>query len=87
MERRAVYDGKQDRQTMERNLKAILAAVGALLVFTALIQGYLSAVEEVAGLQVAKHSLNFCPNWVLGIATGALAVGLAWWVWPERKER
>jgi len=52
---------------------------GAMLLFFALLEGFHSAVEEVGGKALADHALVFCPNWLLGLVTGAFFVGLLWW--------
>jgi xanthine/uracil/vitamin C permease (AzgA family) len=65
---------------MRSLLLALGAGLGSLLLFFALLEGFHAAVREAAGSALADHSLRFCPNWLLGLVTGALAVGLLWWV-------
>jgi hypothetical protein len=59
--------------------RSILFALGLLVLFMALVGGFHRAVEEVGGKALADHTLDFCPNWAIGIATGACSVGLLWW--------
>jgi hypothetical protein len=68
-------------------LRISLASVGAWLFFVVLVDGYVRALEEVAGKALADHSVRFCPNWLLGLATGAFGVGLAWWVASSLRRR
>jgi hypothetical protein len=53
------------------------------VLYFATLRGFHGAVVEAGGLVLAEHTLrfcpNFCPNWGIGLVTGALAVGLAWW--------
>jgi hypothetical protein len=65
-------------------VKALLAGGGAVLAFVVLLDGFHRAVAEVAGDKLADHALQSCPNWYLGVATGAFAVGLAWWATARR---
>lgn len=60
-------------------MRGLMGAVGAFLLFAVVIDGYYRAVEEVGGKKLADHAMEFCPNWLLGMATGAFAVGLVWW--------
>ncbi len=60
-------------------LKVMLGALGCVVLFAVLLDGYFRALEEVAGKALADHAVRFCPNWLLGMATGAFGVGLAWW--------
>jgi hypothetical protein len=57
----------------------LLVTVGVFTVFLSVLEGFHRAVSEVGGIALANHTLYFCPNWLLGMATGGLAVGLAWW--------
>ena len=59
--------------------RSFLFAVGLLALFVLLLCGFHRAIEEMGGKALADHALDFCPNWALGVATGAFGVGLAWW--------
>jgi hypothetical protein len=70
---------------MNRILRLVLGEAGAWLCFIVLMDGYTRAVLEVAGggltgKSLSSHMVSFCRNWLLGVATGAFGVGLAWWV-------
>jgi hypothetical protein len=70
---------------MNRSLRLVLGAAGAWLCFIVLMDGYTRAVLEVGrggltGKALSNHMVSFCPNWLLGVATGAFGVGMAWWV-------
>ncbi len=60
-------------------MRCAMGAIGYLLFFAVLLDGYYKSLEEVAGKALADHAMKFCPNWLLGMATGAFAVGLVWW--------
>jgi hypothetical protein len=60
--------------------RLLLVTVGVFTVFLSALEGFHRAVEEVGGIALANHTLDFCPNWLLGVATGGFAVGLGWWI-------
>lgn len=68
-------------------LRILLAAAGAWLFFIVLVDGYMRALEEVAGKALVERAVMFCTNWLLGLATGAFGVGLAWWVASSIRRR
>ena len=65
-------------------IKGLLFAMGLLVLFIAIVEGYHRSLVEVAGLKIADHAMNYCPSWAVGMATGAFAVGLAWWASPRK---
>jgi len=60
-------------------MRVIMFGVGVLLYFAVLLDGYQRSLAEVAGLALAGHAMQSCPNWYLGLGTGAFGVGLVWW--------
>ena len=65
-------------------VKSLLLGIALVLLFAALVASYHTSVAEVAGMTIADHALKFCPNWLVGLVTGAFAVGLVWWAWSSR---
>lgn len=68
-----------------RVARVMMGAVGSWLLFVVLVDGYYKSLDEVAGKALADHAVKFCPNWLLGMATGAFAVGLLWWCVGRRR--
>ena len=60
--------------------KFLLIVAGVAVVFFSALEGFHRAVAEVGGIALADHTLDFCPNWLLGLMTGGFAVGLGWWL-------
>lgn len=71
---------------MRRLVFVFGVALGAVIFFFAVLRGFHDAVEEMGGRALADHSLDFCPNWLLGVFTGALGVGLCWWLRERMRE-
>lgn len=63
-----------------------MLAVGAFTTFAVVADGYYRAVEEMQVKHLEGHMQVCCPNWVLGMATGAFGVGLLWWAFYSRSE-
>jgi hypothetical protein len=67
-------------------MRAILISIGAVVGGLAAVQGTHNAIAEVGGIALADHALQSCPNWYLGLSTGAFMVGLAWWAtWKAKR--
>ena len=58
--------------------RGLLLIFGSFTVFYSALEGFHRAIKEVGGEALANHALYFCPNWLLGLATGGFAVGLCW---------
>lgn len=59
--------------------RAILVGIGCVFAWFAAVEGFHRAITEVGGIALADHTLDFCPNWLLGFATGAGFFALMWW--------
>lgn len=59
--------------------RSFLFTLGLMVIFLGLEVSYHRAFEEGGAKILADHSLDFCLNWAIGVATGAFSVGILWW--------